>query len=50
MVTETAINDAGLTSDESTAIPSLSAPMIASLVVLMAALGTLMLQRGRRRT
>jgi phage tail sheath gpL-like len=50
MVSETAINDAGLTAEESTEVPSLSAPMIASLVVLMAALGTLMLRPGRRRT
>jgi hypothetical protein len=49
-VTETATNDAGLTGDWSIEVPTLSTPAIASLTVLMAALGTLLLRYGRRRT
>ncbi len=44
-VTETEINDAGLSAEGATAVPSLSPPAIASLGVLMAALGTLLLRR-----
>jgi hypothetical protein len=49
-VTETVINDTGLSGNEPiAAVPSLSPPAIASLAVLMAALGVLLRRQGQDR-
>jgi hypothetical protein len=50
-ISDVRIEDTGLTyGGANTAVPSLSDPAIVSLGVLMAALGTLLLRHGRRRT